>query len=455
MIGGGAGLERQRHVYSVSELNLKIKALLENNFPFIWICGEISNLRIPSSGHAYFTLKDPGSQLQGVMFRNQLKGLKFRLEEGQQIIGFGRVGLYEIRGSYQIILEHLEPSGIGALQAAFLQLKARLEAEGLFDAARKRPLPFLPRCIGVVTSPSGAVIRDMLQVIARRFPAMAVQLVPVQVQGEAAAAQIVTAIETLNRRMQVDVLVLARGGGAIEDLQPFNDERVARALHASRIPTVSAVGHETDFTIADFVADLRAPTPSAAAELVVPLSSELLQRCQDRRAALIAAATRLLGRARLQLDGATRRLVHPRRRLQDLSLRIDDLEGRLRRALRFDLERRRARLFRCRLRLLAGSPARPLERINVKIEENINKLINLMSINIIKHKGALAHAMARLQALSPLSVLERGYCIARTVPLGRVVRDPCEVSGDQLLALRFRSGELQVRVLATKTGGAS
>jgi len=435
-----------RHVYSVSELNFKIKALLENSFPFIWISGEISNLRFPLSGHAYFTLKDAHSQIQGIVFRNQLKGMKFSLEEGQQITGFGRIGLYEIRGSYQIILEHLEPSGAGALQAAFEQLKARLAAEGLFDADRKKTLPFLPRKIGVVTSPSGAVIRDILQVIERRFPNLAVQLVPVKVQGDSAATEIVHAIEILNRRMEVDVVVLARGGGSIEDLQPFNDERVARAIHASLLPLVSAVGHETDFTIADFVADLRAPTPSAAAEMILPVRDELQARCRRQRDALTAAAVRLISRSQAAMEAVRRRLIHPKRRIQDLAVRVDDLETRLRRCITREVARKRERLGWFDRALFSASPLQRIYKYKVILEENANKIKHNLVFSINDSKGTLKAAMAHLHALSPLAVLERGYCIARTRPGADIVRDPRVVRAGQDLELYFKLGILNVRV---------
>ena len=259
----------QRQVYSVSELTQRLKGLLETQFPDVWVAGEISNLRPATSGHLYFTLKDSNAQLRAVCFRSQARYLKFKPRDGVSVIARGRLSVYEARGEYQLLVELLEPAGLGALQLAFEQLKAKLAAEGLFDTARKKPLPVLPRTVGIVTSPSGAVIRDILRVLRRRYRNMNALLYPVRVQGEGAAQEIVQAIEHLNRRGGVDVMILARGGGSLEDLWAFNEEDVARAIAASRIPIISGVGHESDFTIADFVADLRAPTPSAAAELVV------------------------------------------------------------------------------------------------------------------------------------------------------------------------------------------
>ena len=268
-------------IYSVTKLTQEIKFLLEERYEIVWITGEVSNLRIPSSGHAYFTLKDSKAQIAAVMFRGQLRQLKFDLDDGATIVAMARVSVYEPRGTYQIILEYIEPKGVGALQIAFQQLKHRLADEGLFEADHKKPLPFLPQKIGVITSASGAAVQDILKVIHRRFDTMAVDIYAVHVQGAQAAMEIARALETANRQNDADVLILARGGGSMEDLAAFNSETVARAIYTSDIPVVSAVGHETDFTIADFVADLRAPTPSAAAELVVPVKVEAIARCRE------------------------------------------------------------------------------------------------------------------------------------------------------------------------------
>ena len=266
---------QQRKIYSISELNAEIRTLIEESFSFVWIFGEISNFRTPASGHFYFTLKDNASQISAVMFRGQQRHLKFQPEDGMSVTGMGRLGVYEPRGTYQIILEYLEPSGIGALQIAFEKLKGRLAAEGCFEDEFKKPLPFLPKNISIITSPSGAAVHDILKTIDRRFPNLHIQIIPVKVQGYGSAEEIVAALELLNARNEAEVAILARGGGSLEDLQAFNTEPVARAIFASEIPIVSAVGHETDYTISDFVADLRAPTPTAAAELVTPDKSEL------------------------------------------------------------------------------------------------------------------------------------------------------------------------------------
>jgi exodeoxyribonuclease VII large subunit len=291
-----------RRIYSVAELSLELRSLLERQYPDVWVTGEVSNLRAAGSGHLYFTLKDETAQLRAVCFRNQARYLKFKPQDGLAVIARGRLSLYEARGEYQLYVEFLEPAGLGALQLAFEQLKQKLAAEGLFDRARKKPLPVLPRAIGVVTSPTGAVIRDILRILRRRFPNINVQIYPAKVQGEGAAQEIVHGVEYFNRKSPVDVIIVARGGGSLEDLWAFNEEVLARAISASNVPVISAVGHETDFTIADFVADLRAPTPSAAAELVV-------HRKQDFVAEIDARRRQLAQMARLKISDARQTLT--------------------------------------------------------------------------------------------------------------------------------------------------
>ena len=281
-----------REILTVTELTRQVQDILEATFDQLWVEGEISNLRRPASGHLYFTLKDEDSQIRAVLFRPVARALKFDLEDGMHIVCRARMNVYKPRGEYQLILDYAEPRGVGALQIAFEQLKAKLQAEGLFDAVHKKPIPYLPSRIGVVTSPSGAVIRDILNITKRRFPSVGILIAPVRVQGAEAPAEIVEALHHLNEMPGIDVIIVARGGGSLEDLMAFNSEGVARAIFASRIPVISAVGHEIDFTIADFVADLRAPTPSAAAELVVPMRGELTQQIRALTARLVNAAER-------------------------------------------------------------------------------------------------------------------------------------------------------------------
>jgi len=394
---------RTPRIYSVSELTAELKALLENTFTGVWVEGEISNFKHHTSGHMYFTLKDERGQLRAVMFRGSNRGLQFRPEDGLAVIVFGNVTIYEPRGEYQVYVECMEPKGLGALQLAFEQLKTRLEAEGLFDPARKRPIPLLPKKIGVVTSPSGAAIRDILQIIHRRFANVQVLIFPVRVQGEGAAAEIVEGVEFLNKRGDLDVLIVARGGGSIEDLWAFNEEVVARAIYASQTPVISAVGHETDFTIADFVADVRAPTPSAAAELVISRKAELSQR-------------------------------------------VDDLFSRLVSHMRYRAERsgERLRSLERHLRLLS-----PLERVKgqrERLRDGALALQSSMSHRLALWRGELRTAAARLDSLSPLAILARGYSVCRRLPDLSILTRAASIAEGERVEVLLHQGGLICRV---------
>jgi len=389
---------RTPRIYSVSELTAELKALLENTFTGVWVEGEISNFKHHTSGHMYFTLKDDRGQLRAVMFRGSNRGLQFRPEDGLAVIVFGNVTIYEPRGEYQIYVEYMEPKGLGALQLAFEQLKTRLEAEGLFDPARKRPIPLLPKKIGLVTSPSGAAIRDILQIIHRRFANVQVLIFPVRVQGEGAAAEIVEGIESLNKRGDLDVLIVARGGGSIEDLWAFNEEVVARAIYASQTPVISAVGHETDFTIADFVADVRAPTPSAAAELVISRKAELSQR-------------------------------------------VDDLFSRLVSHMRYRAERSGERLRSLERHLRLLSPLERVKRQRERLREGALALQSSMSHRLALWRGDLRTAAARLDSLSPLAILARGYSVCRRLPdLSILTRAASVAEGGRVEVLLHQGG---------------
>jgi len=416
----GSGIKRK--IYSVSDLNANIKALLEESFPFVWIFGEISNFRIPASGHYYFSLKDAASQISAVMFRGQQRKLKFEPEDGMSITGMGRISVYEPRGTYQIILEYLEPSGVGALQVAFEQLKNRLADEGLFKDEHKIELPFIPNKIGVITSRSGAVIHDILQVVNRRFPNIAIQVFPVKVQGEDAVAEIVSALDVLNRLDECDVAILARGGGSLEDLQAFNSEPVARAIFASRVPVISAVGHETDYTIADFVADLRAPTPSAAAELVVPEKSVLERRCEEIEVLLNRKIMNYFNNLNIKIREISKRLHDPRRKIEDLRLRIDDLHLRLNRTFGYRLRRDRENLGFRAARLSANNPRFLIQKTKKQLEKSYNNLIKSFIIFNNSKQMKIRELTAKLEALSPVAILSRGYSITHTIPDGRVVK---------------------------------
>ena len=389
------------HILTVTQLTNRIKDLIEGAFPDIWVEGEISNLSIPQSGHAYFTLKDEHAQVRAVLFRSAQRFLKFTLQHGIQVICRGRASVYEPRGEYQLVLDYIEPKGVGALQLAFEQLKAKLEKEGLFDLNRKKPLPVLPRRIGIITSPTGAAIRDMLRVIKRRHPKMHILIYPVPVQGAEAAPAIAEALRYFNREQNADVLIVGRGGGSLEDLWAFNEEAVVRAVHASRIPVISAVGHETDYTICDFAADLRAPTPSAAAEMVVESEESFQQSIRSLEVRLLRSMQQTLQLSRASLRENMRILGDPRRTLELHAQRIDELAGRLATGLNHQLQRDRA------------------------------LLLSLTS--------ALDH-------LNPLGILSRGYSITKKLPAGAIVKDASQLNPGDLLSTRFYHGSVLSRV---------
>ncbi|MBI3992901.1 MAG: exodeoxyribonuclease VII large subunit [Candidatus Lambdaproteobacteria bacterium] len=447
----------EEEVLSVSRLTRQIRALLEEALPSLAVEGEISNLKAAASGHLYFNLKDETAQIRCVMFRAAAQSLRFTLEEGMQVVLRGRLSVYEVRGEYQIQVLTLEPKGVGALQVAFEQLKRKLEAEGLFDPAHKRPLPFLPRRIGIVTSPRGAAIRDMLQVLGRRFPGLPVLICPATVQGDAAAGEIAAGIATLNRlarAQQIDVIIVGRGGGSVEDLWAFNEEVVARAIHASRVPVVSAVGHEVDYTIADFVADVRAPTPSAAAELVVPLRADLGATVLAQRRRLFA---RLQNELRYKLErwqALHARMGTPERLLAQTAARVAELRGRVRHAGVFLLHRARERHGHARQRLGAARP----DRTNRVLRAMVRGLRQRLRPALRRHAGAqrerLAAAVELLESLSPLTVLRRGYGVVQD-ERGRVVRSVEQTRAGQALRVRLHDGRLTAEVRQIDRYGAT
>jgi exodeoxyribonuclease VII large subunit len=433
--------------YTVSELLAEVGTVLRTSWQNISVAGEIGRFE-ERGGHGYFTLKDKTASLNGIIFASDLKRVKFRPEAGLEIVARGSLDLYPPTGKFQIRAFSFEPVGVGALQLAFEQLKKKLEAEGLFDAARKRPLPRLPRSIGIVTSPSGSVIRDMLHVLGRRFDGLAVTIYPVRVQGDMAAAEIAGALHAFNRRGGFDVLILARGGGSAEDLACFNDERIARALAASRIPTVSAIGHETDWTIADLVADLRAPTPSAAAELVVERKDDLLRRVLDGRRRLARAARSRLGLERARLKGLARDegLLRLRWNLRGWRERVGQGRG----ALVAALERRpvefAARLTAAR-RALGGFVR--LAEFGRKRESmsRLRALLNERSRRSLERRRALlASTVGRLELLSPLSVLARGYAVAYREGSSAPLLSAAAVRGGERIRVRLHEGELKAVV---------
>jgi len=435
-----------REILTVTELTRQVQDILEATFDQLWVEGEISNLRRPASGHLYFTLKDEESQVRAVLFRPAARALKFALEDGMHIVCRARMNVYRPRGEYQLILDYAEPKGAGALQIAFEQLKARLQAEGLFDPAHKKPVPFLPSRIGVVTSPSGAVIRDILNITKRRFPSVDILIAPVRVQGAEAPAEIVEAIHHLNELPGIDVIIVARGGGSLEDLMAFNSEGVARAIFASRIPVISAVGHEIDFTIADFVADMRAPTPSAAAELVVPMRSELSQQIRALTARLVSGAVRFLKLRKDRLETLAERVRDPRRRLVDLRLGLDERFNSLSASLvrRARTERDRLRHFETHLQYL--SPGVRLANLTFVLDNMRKSMITGVSRQVEALRTRLAGRTALLDSLSPLGVLARGYAIARTVPEGRVIREAKDLSAGDPVGINVAKGRFDAVV---------
>jgi exodeoxyribonuclease VII large subunit len=442
-----------RDIYSVSRLNREARDLLENAFGLVWVEGEVSNLSCPSSGHRYFSLKDAGAQISCALFRNRGGRAGLRVEEGMQVLARGRVSLYEPRGGYQLIIEHLEESGDGALRRAFEQLKQRLYAEGLFDAAHKRPLPALARRVGVVTSPSGAAIRDVLTVFRRRFPLTEIIVYPTLVQGEGAAARIEQAIRTADRRAECDVVLLTRGGGSLEDLWPFNEERVARAVFDCTLPVVSAIGHEIDVVITDFVADRRAPTPSAAAELLSPDAADLDRTLAQARLRLERAQHKQLQHAGERLTWLGRRLdqQHPRRHLAQQGQRIDELEQRLRRAAVHRFAQCRARLQALQARLLQQTPRHRLARLGQHVELLLQRLRHATGRALEQSRGRLALAGRALDTVSPLATLERGYSITFDRATGRVLRDAAALAPGVQLDTRLRTGRVFSTVDAIET----
>ncbi|MCE9971114.1 exodeoxyribonuclease VII large subunit [Aeromonas salmonicida] len=438
---------REQQVFTVTRLNSAVRMILEQDLGLVWLTGELSNLAMPSSGHWYFSLKDLGAQVRCAMFKGNNRRVAFRPQDGMQVLVQARVSLYEPRGDYQLIIESMQPAGDGVLALRFEELKRRLGAEGLFDEGRKRPLPREPRAVGLVTSATGAALHDMLTVLKRRAPDLPVFIYPTQVQGSAAIGQIVAAIALANRRAEVDVLIVGRGGGSLEDLWCFNEEVVARAIANSAIPVISAVGHEVDVTISDFAADLRAPTPSAAAELVAPDQSARAQRLAHLWQRLVQAMNRHQTAARHGFVLLQKRLDHqdPKRRLEQQSQRLDELSARLQQLLNQRLHQGERRLANLELRLQANSPERLLaigRRRHQLAQERLHALIAKRQ-DQASHR--LAMLTARLDGVSPLATLGRGYSITRTQS-GDVINRAAQVNAGQTLVTTLAEGHLQVRV---------
>lgn len=435
----------QRNIVSVSQLNRKARQLLETHMALIWVEGEISNFARPSSGHWYFTLKDSGAQVKCAMFRNRNQTLKQPPQAGQQILVRARVSLYEGRGDYQLIVEHMEDAGFGALQRAFEELKNRLMQEGLFDPAYKQSLPELPQHIGVITSPTGAAVQDILHVLKRRFRSIPVSIFPVAVQGETAAGQIVNALKIANQLSGCDLLILARGGGSLEDLMAFNDESVARAIFASKIPVISAVGHEVDTTIADFIADVRAPTPSAAAELATPDGEEMTEQFIGYGILLKNAIARKIESERKHLKAVGSRLQHPGQRLQSQAQHLDNLEIRLRRVMESQLQKQHSKLQTLTQKHQQHSPKNRIERHKDRVAGLIQQLNKAITQGLYRRKQALGKQAALLDSVSPLNVLQRGYSVT-TDDSGKVIRSSEEIGRGEQIITTLKQGKIYATV---------
>ncbi len=442
--------DSKAQILSVSALTRLIKQQLESRFADVWVEGEISNLRIPSSGHLYLTLKDENAQVRAVIFRASGRSSNFIPKEGQQVLCRGRVTVYEPRGEYQIVVDTIEPRGLGALQAAFEQLKERLQKEGLFDPSRKKPLPILPQRIGIVTSPTGAAIRDMLKVLGGRRAHLEILINPVPVQGEGAASAIASAIDELNALGRLDLLIVGRGGGSLEDLWAFNEEAVARAIFRSRIPVISAVGHEVDYTIADFVADVRASTPTAAAEMVVRSWQEWLDRIEAHRARLDQGIRHGLEMARGRLRVYQRSLRDPRRVIEAYLLRLDELDGRIRQGLFNTLRHQSLRLRHARESLRHRSPMEGLHRLATRAQDLTKRFELQIGFYLRQKRNRLESLLTTIDSLSPLAILSRGYSITRKLPEMTLVKEARSVSPGQQVHVRLHRGSLICRIDETE-----
>ncbi len=433
-------------IYTVSRLTSELKNLIEEHYPFVWITGEISNFFTPASGHAYFSLKDDGAVISAVMFKNQKSRLKFSLESGMKITGMGRLSLYEPRGAYQIIFEHIEPKGAGALQAAFEQLKTKLSQEGLFDKDKKKPIPFLPSKISVITSGTGAAVRDIITVSRRRFPGVQLEIVPVTVQGQGAEAEVSEAITLVNGMATSDLIIVARGGGSLEDLAAFNSESIARAVFNSKIPVVSAVGHETDFTICDFTADLRAPTPSAAAELALPDKANLEKNLTWLNLALCEGLSKHIVVSRKKISDLKSRLKDPSRIIDDMRFRLEDLEIRMHNQIRKNLISKKEKLDWFSNALYAGNPVNTIFILKENCENLLSRLQTGMDAVLKQNQAKRKEVSARLKALSPMAVLERGYSITMGYTDKKIITSACNNKKGDMVEVLLARGKLLCQV---------
>ena len=438
----------ERQILSVSQLNRSVRHLLETQLPMLWVEGEISNFARPASGHWYLTLKDDQAQVRCAMFRNTNQRVGFQPSNGTQVLVRCRAGLYEGRGEYQLVIEHMEEAGFGALQRQFEMLKQQLSTEGLFDTQHKQPMPESVRHIGVITSATGAAVKDILSVLNRRFPSIRVSIFPTAVQGPQAAGQIIEAINNANRQGQCDALIVGRGGGSLEDLWPFNEETVARAIFASEIPIVSAVGHEVDFTIADFVADLRAPTPSAAAELLSPDGEDMLNQFEGFEILLGEAMTRKIRQLEQRTDYLQKRLQHPGRKLQEQAQHLDHLDIRLRRAMAGTMQQQAVRMKTLGDKLVRQNPRDAIVQRQQLVANAVKHMMRAVSQQLESKQNKTAQAMHLLDTVSPLKTLGRGYSIIRDNN-DAVIRSVAAVKAGDELRGQLVDGEVVFAVTGT------
>ena len=443
----GMDLE-ERQIYSVYQLNREVKQLLQQNFPLLWIEGELSNVARPASGHIYFSLKDAQAQVRCAMFRNSNRGLAFQPENGMQVLVRARVGVYEPRGEYQLTVEHMEEAGVGALQRKYEALKLKLKQEGLFDTDTKQSLPEYPKAVSIVTSATGAAIRDILSVLRRRYPLLSIQIYAVPVQGEDSASAIVEALATINQRKQSDVVIISRGGGSIEDLWSFNEESVARAIYASKIPVVAGVGHEVDFTITDFVADVRAATPSAAAELITPHQNELLETFEQFESTLLYLLRDKVSNLQQAIDWLTQRLafLHPKQNVLRKQEYLLELQRRAQSAIKLNITERYNQLNKLSLRFESQSPRTRVREAKIKLMD-LNKQMNRSIQSKLDHNQQILHTLTRtLEAVSPLATMNRGYAIASNPSTGQILNDSAQIDKGDKVSIQLAHGSLSAKV---------
>ena len=438
----------EREIYSVQQLNREVKQLLQQNFPLLWVEGELSNVARPASGHLYFSLKDTQAQVRCAMFRNANRLLPFQPEDGMQVLVRARVGVYEPRGEYQLTIEHMEEAGVGLLQRKYEELKQKLKQEGLFDTEYKQVLPSYPNSIAVITSATGAAIQDILSVLQRRYPLLTVRIYAVAVQGEGSAESIVEAFDAINKQKQCDIILLARGGGSIEDLWSFNEEKVARAIYASKIPIVTGVGHEVDFTIADFVADVRAPTPSAAAELITPHRDELLDTFSQFDNTLLYQIRDVMSNFHQAIDWFMQRLqsLHPQQVIQRKQETITELQRRALSAVKYNLSEQQNYLTKLLLKFESQSPKTRVQETKLKLNQLHKQIHSSIEVTLEQKQQRFIALTRTLDAVSPLATLNRGYAIASRETDGQILNDSGQVAVNDKISIRLAEGQLSARV---------